>query len=195
MQGANLQTIKLRDTNGCRKYITPSERKRFLWSASSLGDPVKQLYCEVLYYTGCRPGEAYCLSLSSFDLAERVIVIETLKQRKKGIFRAIPVPADWLKHAVKILSRYVQHHRHESIWGFSEKTGYRVVKKVMAMAEIKGPHACPKGLRHGFCIAHAQAKTNPRLIQRWAGHASLATTMIYLDAQGQEERNAAKACW
>ena len=65
----------------------------------------------------------------------------------------------------------------------------------MAMAKIHGLHANPRGLRHAFGVFHAHHKTNPKLIKDWMGHASLETTLIYLDAQGKEARDAAKIAW
>ena len=187
MTGDTLETIHLRSSSGHRKYLTPQERQRFLDAARTLPARRKQ-FCEVLFYTGCRISEAYQLSADRLDPNESVIIFETLKLRKRGVFRAVPVPPRWLKSIVPISDS-------SSLWNFSLKTGYRAVKRVMHLAEIEGEHASPKGLRHGFGIVHGQNKTNPRLLQRWMGHTSLDTTMIYLDAQGEEERNAAKAGW
>jgi integrase/recombinase XerD len=44
--------------------------------------------------------------------------------------------------------------------------------------------ASPKGLRHGFGICAAEHNVPVNLIARWIGHASPATTAIYLDAVG-----------
>jgi integrase len=45
-------------------------------------------------------------------------------------------------------------------------------------------------LRHGFGVAAVQAD-----VQRWLGHANLATTAIYVDAVGIEERALAARMW
>lgn len=172
-------------------YLTPAERKRFLRNLDTLTES-QRIFCEVLYYTGCRLTEAHSLTLTQFDLADGTLIFETLKLRKRGVYRAVPVPKRWLQSAYQTLSKEC-HNR--NVWKFSKKTGYRAVKKIMALSNIVGEHACPKGLRHGFGIAHGQSKTNPRLIQRWMGHTTLNTTMIYLDAQGREARDAAKAVW
>ena len=70
-----------------------------------------------------------------------------------------------------------------------------VVKSVMEAAGIVGSQACPKGLRHGFGIACAEKNVPVSLIRQWLGHASIETTMIYLDAVGKEEREFAKRTW
>jgi integrase len=62
----------------------------------------------------------------------------------------------------------------------------------MAAAGVQGYHATPKGLRHGFGVAAVQASIPLHLVQRWLGHAQLATTTIYAEAMGQEERDIAR---
>lgn len=190
-----MQTIQLRDQDGARKYLTPDERLRFRDTIPRLQDPIKEIYCKIIYFTGCRPSEAYRLQIRHFDLAEEVIVIESLKKRKRGVYRTFHVDVHWMQQSVDLLKKHVLRHQKSNIWGFCEKTGYRAVKRVMKLADISGAHASPKGLRHAFGIYYAQLKTNPRLIQEWMGHASIKTTMIYLDAQGQEAKKAAKAGW
>lgn len=83
----------------------------------------------------------------------------------------------------------------DRLFNFSRSTGYRTVKKLMALAKISGAGAMPKGLRHSYGIACAEKNITPRLAQKWMGHASLNTIMIYMDAVGIEERNFAKRLW
>ena len=42
--------------------------------------------------TGCRSSEALALTARQVDLSGRVVVFESLKKRKRGVFRAAPVP-------------------------------------------------------------------------------------------------------
>jgi integrase len=65
----------------------------------------------------------------------------------------------------------------------------------MDSAQITGPHATPKGLRHGFGIAAVEAQVPLHLIQRWLGHAQLSTTVLYLETVDAEERNVARRMW
>jgi len=58
-----------------------------------------------------------------------------------------------------------------------------------------GPHAAPKGLRHGFGIHAIRSGVPLNLVQRWLGHASIKTTAIYLQAMGVEEREIAARMW
>jgi integrase len=71
----------------------------------------------------------------------------------------------------------------------------RVIKATMRRTGIAGPMACPKGLRHRFGIRAGDRSVPTNLIQRWMGHASPTTTVIYLDAVGLEERQFANRMW
>ena len=72
----------------------------------------------------------------------------------------------------------------------SRPTAYRLVKRVMARANIEGPQATGKGCRHGFGVAMVIA-ANPlpiHILAKAMGHSSTKTTEIYLQVIGQEER-------
>ena len=187
MEYEQLESLILRNYNGQRKYLNQIERKRFLANAAKL-PPDKKAFCRVLHYTGCRISEALALTPYSIDLSEGVILIETLKRRRKAVFRVVPVPKALLLELSQLSSE-------EGFFDFSRTTAWRVVKEVMKQSAIEGTQATTKGLRHGFGVAHATQKTPLNLIQRWLGHASSDTTKIYLDAVGKEERDFAKRLW
>ena len=46
----------------------------------------------VLLHTGCCISETLALTADRVDLREGVIVFESLKKRKRGVYRAVPVP-------------------------------------------------------------------------------------------------------
>jgi integrase len=81
------------------------------------------------------------------------------------------------------------------VWGVHRSTAWRWVARAMMLAQIRGPMTCPKGLRHGFGIRAATAKVPPNLIQKLLGHSSIATTAIYMDAVGLEERELVARTW
>ena len=85
--------------------------------------------------------------------------------------------------------------RGELPWPWSRMTGWRAVHTVMAAAGLDGPHASPKGLRHGFGVAAVTAGIPLNLVQKWLGHAQLTTTVIYANAVGAEEKNIAQRMW
>ena len=70
------------------------------------------------------------------------------------------------------------------------------VQEVIAAAGIPaGPHASPKGLRHGFGVQAVSKGIALNMVQKWLGHAQLTTTAIYADAVGEEEQSIAARMW
>jgi integrase/recombinase XerD len=75
-------------------------------------------------------------------------------------------------------------------------TGWRAIHAIMQAAGLSGPHASPKGLRHGFGVAAVFAGIPLNLLQKWLGHAQLTTsTAIYANATSTEEKNIAQKMW
>ena len=181
----------LYDAQGLRKYLTSRERRRFRTQAEKL-PPLKRNFCLMLYYTGCRISEALELTPERIDLSSGVVIIRTLKRRRSNVYRAIPLPMDYLKTLVAMSEAKAPDER---LWRFSRKTAYRTVKAVMRASDITGIHACPKGLRHGFGIACVEANILLPTIAKWMGHSSIETTSIYLNVIGKEERTLAKRTW
>lgn len=180
---------KLYDRKGQRKYLSHSERERFLEAAGSL--PVERLlFCVVLFETGCRISEALQLTVERIDHGEGVLVFKTLKRRDPDEQRSVLIPTELLED-MKVFTKASKGR----IWTFSRRTAWRIVKSVMAEAGIEGAQACPKGLRHGFAIACIRENVPIKTIAQWMGHADEKTTMIYLNAVGEEEREFAKRVW
>ena len=135
-------------------------------------------------------------------LSVRVVIFETLKKRRRGVYRAVPVPQTLLETLDMVHGLREAHKRHKkevldtSLWGFSRVTAWRHVSAVMSAAGIEeGPHRCPKGLRHGYAI-HALSKAVPlNLVSKWMGHAKMETTAIYANAVGEEQQNIAARMW
>ena len=117
------------------------------------------------------------------------ITIRSLKRRKR-VFRAVPVPQIVMDLLLSLLTREGGH-----FWPMHRTTAWRHVKRIMAKVGVKGPMACCRGLRHGFCLGAAVRRVPPGLITRWAGHASPDTTACYVDAVGCEEREFAARMW
>jgi integrase/recombinase XerD len=185
-------------STGSRKYLNATERRRFL-KAARLADPSTRLFCLVLGWSGARVSEVLALTPVSVDIESGVVSIETLKRRKRGIVRQVPLPRDVLRDLNRVFGlRLAQHDpsfANGKLWNWSRTTAWRHVKAVMAAAHVSGTPAAPKGLRHGFGVNAFQSKVPPHLVQRWLGHASLRTTSIYGDVIGPEERALAARMW
>lgn len=192
--GMGLHTL-----NGARKYLTAGERDAFL-RAAECADRQARTLCMTLAYAGCRLSEALALTAERVDLAAGVLVFESLKKRRTGIYRAVPVPPALLEaldlvHGIRERQSRRGKGRGERLWPWSRMTGWRAVHGVMQAAGLSGPHAAPKGLRHGFGVAAVSAGIPLNLVQKWLGHAHLTTTAIYADAVGAEEKDIARRMW
>jgi integrase/recombinase XerD len=185
--------------DGSRKYLTQDERQAFLTAAAQFPHTVRS-FCSVLAYTGCRLAEALALTADRVDLTTSRLTFETLKKRKRGIYRAVPVPLEVVTmldfvHNIRRAQCRQDRGRTRRLWPWSPVTAWRHVKAVMQTARINGVQASPKGLRHGFGVAAVHAGVPLHLVQRWLGHAQLSTTAIYAEAVGQEEHDIAARMW
>ena len=189
------------DTHGQRLYITASERAAFLAAASKTDRHIRTL-CLVMAYTGCRISEALALTGNSIDWGQRAIVFETLKKRKGGVFRAVPVP-DSLLDTMNMAHGLQEGAKRKKnplgdlpLWAFSRTTAWRHITEVMNQAQIPdGPQKCPKGLRHGFGVLAITQGIPLNMVSKWMGHASLEVTAIYANALGEEQRAIASRMW
>jgi len=188
-------SLTLYGRDGRRKYLTPSERRRLIATAETWPRAEVGTLCLTIAHTGCRISEALALTCGSIEQEECFVVFRSLKKRKKIVFRGVPVPLTYIErmHRTHLLQTADPAAR---LWRLSRTQAWVLIKQVMtAAAIVPGPHATPKGLRHGFGI-HAVRSTVPlNLVRRWLGHASLATTAIYTEAIGDEERELASRMW
>jgi len=157
--------------------------KPFLKAAARAPREVRS-FCSVLHYSGCRISEALALTPEKIDLSGKVIIFESLKKRRRGVFRAVPVPPELLDmldmvHGIREAQRKCNARLKQKLWPWTRMTTWRKVQSVIAAAAIgQGPHACPKGLRHGFGVYAVSKGIALNMIQKWLGHAQLTTTAI-----------------
>lgn len=198
MSARKFGAISLYAREGGRKYLNTAERECFLRATQSFPRRIR-LFCRTLFWSGCRISELLGLTANTVDLDDGVIILRTLKRRQKSALRQVPLPAPLLRQLDREFRlRARQHDRlggDERLWSWSRTTAWRHVKRVMASAEIAGPAAMPKGLRHAFGVAAFRSSVPPHLVQRWLGHASIETTSIYGDVAGKEEREFAARLW
>lgn len=179
-----------------RKYLTGDERARFIAAANACPRPEVKTLCLLLVYTGCRISEGLALTGAHVHAGVGYVAIRSLKKRGGAIVvREIPLPVHIAAELARVhdLGNAPPSQR---LWRFSRCRAWRLVKDVMMRAGIpKGPHATPKGLRHGFGVHAVRSGVPLNLVQRWLGHASMETTAIYLQAMGAEEREIAGRMW
>jgi len=178
---------------GQRKYLSPAERAKLLRVATEF-PLAEQAFCRLMVETGCRISEALVLTIGRIDFSAGAIVFESLKKRRRGVFRSVPLSPD-LCRLLEAVVAAVSPTPNTRVWAWSRMTAFRKLKAIMAKAGITGAHAMPKGLRHGFAIAAVDTGVPLNMVQKWMGHAALSTTAIYANAIGPEERRLARRMW
>ena len=177
------------DRQGNRKYLVARERLAFVRVASKQSKEIST-FCLTLAFTGARISEVLSLTSTRLDEADDAIVFETLKRRKIGVFRAVPVP----RKLLPLLTSYAANSSGR-LWPWGRTTAWKIVKTTMRDAGIGERLCMPKALRHAFAIEAGQKGVPLNIVQRWLGHARIETTAIYASAIGDEERNLARKAW
>ena len=192
----NTPKIKLYNDSGQRLYVNTEERQRYFESIKEFYS-VDRMYLSMLYWTGCRLSEPLNIMPQHIDLSEKCVIINTLKQRRRDIFRKVPLPDIYLNELELVfeLRKRQKSTYQQPLWTSSRRTYHRYVKEAMKAANISGPQSSAKGLRHGFAVHCVLNGVPLPSIQKWMGHASMETTAIYLQVTGKEERELAERIW
>lgn len=153
----------------------------------------------MLAWSGGRISEVLAITPAAIDIDSGTVTIVTLKRRKAGVIRQVPLPDTLMRDLCRAFQIRKRQRDHDAsvlrLWHWSRTTAWRRVKATMKAANVFGICATAKGLRHCFGVSAFQAHVPPHLVQRWLGHASLETTAIYGDVVGDEERAFAAHMW
>ena len=142
--------MQLHDTQGKRLYLTADERRAFMAAASKAPRPVRT-FCAVLHDSGCRISEALALTPERIDLTGQALTIETLKKRRSGVYRTVPVPPGLLDqldlvHGVREAQKRGKGHADRPLWPWARNTAWRHVKAVMAVADSRPGRTVAQGI-------------------------------------------------
>lgn len=187
-------TFSLLDGLGRRKYLTPTERRAFINAALDANSGTSS-FCLTLALTGARISEVLALTTDRIDVGNSALVFETLKRRRRGIFRAVPVPHELISRLELSISPTRKEESYGRLWNFSRTTAWKRVKLVMRTANIPSTIAKPKDLRRALAVEAVQQQIAFSVVKRWLGDAKLETTAIYADPIGDEERELAQLIW
>lgn len=186
--------MRLYNNQAERLYLNAEERRCF-HQAALQQEPNIRSFCLTLLYTGIRVSEATSLRFSDIQSVDRILSVRSLKKRDEHHVREIPIPLEMIEHLHQLPKSHtlpVWHTRRKKI---GRVTAYRWIKAVMDEANIHGPQACPKGLRHGFGIHAVRCGIQLNMLQKWMGHAHISTTAVYANAIGKEEMEIAERMW
>lgn len=191
--------LQLHNSDGEKKYLTPLEREKYINQAARQ-PRIVSTFCLMLVHSGCRISEALALTANKIDMENNRVVIETLKKRRSGQFREVPVPPRFIEdldkvHGIRELQAKKDRGKKQKLWRWSRTTGWRYVKTVMEEAGISRDLLSPKALRHAFAV-HALSKDVPlNKVSEWLGHSALEITAIYTKVSGKEEDAMAARMW
>jgi integrase/recombinase XerD len=167
---------QLFNKQGARLFFNEEERRAFIRTADGATDTIRTC-CNVLHYTGCNFTEALNITPRQIDCARRVIVFQTSK-----VSRAVPVPESLIELLDKTHGvRRAGLRADEWIWPQTRMTLFTKVTPVIAGAGISGgPHATPKGIRHGFFVHAIRRRILLTRLQRWMGHSEIDYTAAHV---------------
>jgi len=116
---------------------------------------------------------------------------EKVEQRRQ---RMIPIDHNTLK----LIDEYLQWrqkfpYRGPVVFPFSRQRGWQLVEKLGRRAGIKGLH--PHSLRHLLATTWVGKGLDVKKLQVLLGHASIATTMEYVDSNFEQLRSEYEKLW
>jgi len=184
------------------KLISPDAWSRLYDAVSSDRD---HLILSLLYGTGCRVGELVTTRVEDVDLGEAVIYLQAYRTKTRQ-YRSVVIPAE----IVPQLREWIANLPEGSAWLFpgqkprSHITARRVrqiVNKAAEEAGIQRVYAhdkngralnvvSPHSLRHAHAVTALDAGVPLNDLQAQLGHANLATTSVYLNADLEHRKRA-----
>ena len=116
---------------------------------------------------------------------------EKVEQRR---YRMIPVDRDTLR----LLDEYLKWRRQfpyrgRLVFPFSRQRGWQLIRKLGQRADIQGLH--PHCLRRLLATTWAGKGLDVKKLQILLGHASIATTMEYIDSNFEQLRSECEKLW
>lgn len=189
-----LEKIKIPRPTTLPDVLSLDEVRRLI---EAVRTPHNRAYLWTVYSLGLRLGEGLHLQVGDIDSQRMLVHIHRGKGAKD---RYVPLPSKTLA----MLREYWATH-HNRLWLFpaTGRDGQQgaTATKPMAKASVQGAMrrvvqeiGLKKSvhihtLRHSYATHLLEAGVNLRLIQKYLGHSSLQTTMVYLHltSQGQEQ--------
>ncbi len=183
--------LELVKGEGGRKLPVVLSRAEVQQVLGCLRKPRYQVCLRTIYSCGLRLLEGVRLRVKDIDSSRMVVQVRQGKGRKD---RLVPLPAGTLAQ----LRWYWRQHRHRE-WLFPGRNlgqegamhpsgvqkAFRAAVKESGVRKAASVHT----LRHSYATHLLEAGVHLGLIQKYLGHNSLSTTMIYihLTPQGQQE--------
>jgi site-specific recombinase XerD len=169
-----------------RTYLRPEEYSRMLSLAGS--NPRDYAMLETFLQTGVRVSELCTLTIDDLDLEGRVLrvrgkgmVAREVDLERKGVLAL----KNWLNVRPPAIARQLFLNKDGGPFGV--RGVRKLVEKYRGLAGITRKASC-HSLRHTFATYKAERGVSAFQLQRWLGHASVATTQIYVHLGRQSGR-------
>jgi integrase/recombinase XerD len=131
----------------------------------------------LLHYTGCNFTEALKFTAVQVDFSGRAILFQRPIRGVYAYDRAVSVPDSFIAlldqvHDLRRAQSGLQAG--ERVWPQSKKPVHEKVSRVIAEAGIAGgPHAVPKGIRHGFLVEAIRQRIIMIRTAEWMGYSHI----------------------
>lgn len=194
-QWHTLDILRAQHEHRLPAVLSVDEVRRLLGCVRTLHN---HAFLSTVYSCGLRLQEAQYLEVSDIDSQRMMIHVHRGKGAKD---RLVPLP-----HAtLQLLRTHWRHHKHPRLLfpalgrnGHSAHTAQTPMAKssvqgafraAKQQADIRKRQVSVHTLRHSYATHLLEAGVNLRVIQRYMGHATLETTMVYLHLthKGQED--------
>lgn len=86
-----------------------------------------ETFCLTLAYTGARISEVLALRASNVDAAAGIVVFESLKKRRRGVYRQVPVPRELLRRLM-IVHNLGSIDPQVRLWSWNRTSAWKYVK-------------------------------------------------------------------
>ncbi len=175
---------QLYDKQGRPKYLTPAERNAFLHEADKARPDIRTLSM-LLAYTGCYPSEAIALTADCFDISGHAVLFQNINKCSTTTPRSVPAPPllmDALDtvHDLRNMQKTADAGQGLRPWPIHRITAWSHIRHVMHQAQIEGPQATPRGLRHSFALDALSSGVPIETLHYWLGHTHLKSTLFYM---------------
>ena len=170
------------NTHGERLFFNEEERASFIQTADGAENQKTRTFCSLLHYTGCNFTEAMKFTPQQVDFDAKAIGFPG--PHHSQFSRTIPVPDSFIElldevHGVRHYQAGL--HADQRVWPLSKEGLHKQVRRVIADAGIsEGPHAVPKGIRHGFFVHALRRRVMITRLQKWMGHSFPEYTAQYV---------------
>lgn len=159
------------------KYLPPDDIHLILDGVQS--DKKYYLLFSLLWQTGMRIDEALSLKAEDIDWNLQQLRVRTLKQRKVGFERIIPLTQALLP----MLSLYVQERKltlQDKLFDMSRQAVHLKLKKVVQQQLPGKRWVHTHTFRHSFAVNYLKCGGNLVSLKEILGHKRIENTMIYL---------------